>query len=210
MQAVLCAVLAAVIGLAAVVQNYLRQRTHVALAPPQQFGRLSLCPPAGWQAQQRSSPEGVIFLEPTEKQIPLRRLEICASACPRSSRRPSICCEAASCAGDLAAMGGQIKTVRIAGWSGIMIAQTRLLRGADRRDSRSKQILSCAVLPSGEALVMRLEGPGVADSADEDLLRRIGESMKLQGCKPPIVTGSVELAGDIRIRLPDGLLTCAG
>jgi len=100
-----------------------------------------------------------------------------------------------------------VKMVTIAGWPGILLSQTRMMSGVDARQQMMwKRTLACAVMAGGDVLLLRLEGQGAATTTDEDLVRRVAESLKVNDREPPQIGGEVELAGGIRVPSREGML----
>lgn len=100
-----------------------------------------------------------------------------------------------------------VKPITIAGWPGILLSQTRVMSGVDAKQQMMwKRTLACAVIAGGEVLLLRLEGEGAATTSDEDLVRRVAESLRVNDRGPPEAGGELELAGGIRVLPREGML----
>ena len=98
-----------------------------------------------------------------------------------------------------------VKPITIAGWPGILLSQTRVMSGVNGRQQMMwKRTLACAVMGGGDVLLLRLEGEGAVMTTDEDLVRRVGESLKINDREPPEIGGEVELAGGIEVLAAGG------
>ena len=100
-----------------------------------------------------------------------------------------------------------VKPITIAGWPGILLSQTRVMSGVDARQQMMwKRTLACAVMAGGDVLLLRLEGEGEASITDEDLVRGVGESLKVNDREPAQIGGEVEVPNGICIPPRDGML----
>lgn len=200
--------------LAYTLQLQLAHQRQTQLAPVQSLGTFTLRPPGAWMA--RALPDALILEEPPTRSSLRRRIEITLSREPRFLSP----LEYLVSAGDLPLKDASallttrptsiplpsIQRITIAGCPAILFSQTRLFRAPNHgAPHQSKQILAATILPSNQAIVLRLEGPGAADMADESLLRRVAESLSVTNGPPVALASELELAGDIRLTLPANL-----
>src|ERR1051325_9923909 len=208
MQAALCLVLAASLAVAAFVSRHQTRVLRVGqLTDSISVDGLTVSRPSDWTLVREE--DGLLLQEPTKTTAAPRKLKIRYA---RSSIFMSPLEYLVRCGGLAAheatalmdATGGAhaevVKPITIAGWPGILLSQTRVMSGVDARQQMMwKRTLACAVMGGGDVLLLRLEGEGAATTTDEDLVRRIGESLKVNDREAPQIGGEVELAGGIRV-----------
>src|SRR5207237_9457357 len=100
-----------------------------------------------------------------------------------------------------------VTTMNNGGWRGRLRSLTRVLNGVDARQQMMwKRTLACAVMGGGEVVLLRLEGEGAASTTDEDLVRRVAESLVVNERSSPQTGGEIELAGGIKVPVGAGIL----
>jgi len=207
-------VLAGVVGLAMLVTYEKRRCLRVPLSGPQIIGRLHVSLPANWKIKSTGSlPEGGDFVyaeesapegEPPRK-LSIERRPVGQLVSPMEHLfRAELLSEK-----DLSGVGrGERPTVQnilLAGYPGRLVTQTFPV--ASQRGPVKKQLLACAVLPSAQALVIKLEGAGEADAADEELVRQMAETVAvMQVDPPPAAGGRVTLGEGIVLDAPANFL----
>ncbi|MCY2952332.1 MAG: hypothetical protein NTU53_10185 [Planctomycetota bacterium] len=206
--------LALTLLLAYALQSHLQHQQQVQLSPPQNLGLFILRPPRSWLA--RSSPDALILEEPPSRSRLRRRIEISLARSPaflspleylaRTGDLPLKDASALLSTQPSSTPLPSIQRITIANSPAILISQTRLFRSPNHQTPyQSRQILAATLLPSNHAILLRLEGPGPATTADESLLKRVAESLALPD-QPPIASApQLELATDIRLTLPTNL-----
>jgi hypothetical protein len=117
----------------------------------------------------------------------------------------------------------KIDQTPVAGQVGALLSRVRAIQVAPgdedddgaggARGFRLKEILACTVLPSHEAITVMLSGTGVADPADEALVREIAATLTVKD-QPSDASASasasasagsiVEIHGGTHVALPDG------
>lgn len=207
LQGSLCLLLGGMLALAGLVRRYALP-LRVELAEPRPFGELHLAPPRRWI--ERHAEGGLSFEEPPGRlsagrklHIHTGRTELFVSPLDYLIRQGHLREPTEAGAEEHA---GHVKNIRIAGWPGVLITQSRLLRiGEHHQPVAWKQVLACALLPTGQTIVLRLEGEGQPDSSDQDLLRRLGQSLAFVNQATGRQGGEIVLPQDIRLRLPANL-----
>jgi hypothetical protein len=93
----------------------------------------------------------------------------------------------------------RVESLDVGGWPGVLV--TRTLEADARWGSIHKKLFACAVLPSSQALVIELRGPGSPDAADEELVRQMAETLAVTDIPAPPEPGG----GGGAVELPDGI-----
>jgi hypothetical protein len=214
LQATLCFVLAAAVGLAAIVRSRKVHASRIELEAPETFGTLELRKPAGWTGSPHV--DGVTLTEPASAERPGRKLrvwhavndvfmsplEYLVRSGDLSTREATLLLDA----GGPDDESVRFRTISIAGWPGVLVSQTRWISAPGvQRPITWKQTLACTILPSGEAVRLRLEGQGVADERDEKLVRRVAEKIILSSSPRPGHRGRLDLGRGIEVLIPDSL-----
>jgi hypothetical protein len=187
MQGALVGVLALTVGLAALVTHQKRLALRVPLAHEMAVGRLRVSLPKTWSApavsDQPNAGDSVSVEETLPDNIPGRRLSI---ERVRTSRllapleyllREGYLPENSLTSPEPGETAPRVQAVEVARWPGVLLTRAIGSSGARRPQ---KQILACATLPPGQAVVIRLEGPGVPDAADEILVRQMAETVRVR------------------------------
>ncbi|MGA2500998.1 MAG: hypothetical protein ABSH20_24950, partial [Tepidisphaeraceae bacterium] len=92
------------------------------------------------------------------------------------------------------------------GWPGVLLSQDRMILIAPRQAMLRRLTLGAVMLPTGEAVIIKLEGSGASDASDRVLVSRVAESINLEGVpRPKSAGGPLELAEDIMLTVPAGL-----
>jgi hypothetical protein len=187
MQGALVGVLALSVGLAALVTHQKRQALRLPLAPETPVGRLRVSLPKNWStpvvSDQPTSGDSVSVEETLPDNIPGRRLFIERVRTGRMMAplefllREGYVPEASLTSSEPGESVARVQPLDVARWPGVMV--TRAIGSSGSRRAQ-KQVLACATLPPGQAVVIRLEGPGVADAADEVLVRQMAETVRVR------------------------------
>ena len=214
MQGVLCAVLGLTIGLAALTVHQKRLALRLPLGAQTHIGRLYGAVPKGWLtigSEESAAGDALVVEEMLPDGIPGRRLtlhrlrttglvspleELLRTTDPRDL-------DFSEAAGARSALP-KLQKMEMAGWPGVMVTCALNPLGGRRVH---KLVLACAVLPPGQAVVIRLVGQGEPDVADEELIREIAETVSVhEGTNPitrPESGGTVELGGGVFAPVPD-------
>lgn len=215
MQSAMCLVLAASLALAAFVSRH-QVRTHqVGLSTTSTvIDGLSVQRPDDWKLVREE--DGLLLQEagkaiaaPRKLKIRYARSSIFMSPLEYLVRCGELAAHEASALMDATAGSHAevIKRITIAGWPGILLSQTRVMSGVDARQQMMwKRTLACAVMAGGDVLLLRLEGEGAATTSDEDLVRRVAESLKVNDRDAPEMGGEVEVPGGIHLPPRPGIL----
>src|SRR4051812_16173539 len=174
MQGVLCALLLATVGLAALVTHEKRLALRLPLGPVQRVGRLGVTPPRGWLATPAGTADradgagdAVIIEESLPEPMTGRRLSV-----PRLRAgdliapldfllRTSFLAERDLTGREPGLPRGVIRSeaparrqrLDVAGWPGVMVSRTI---GHLNGRRAQKQVLACSVMPPGQAVVIKL------------------------------------------------------
>ena len=201
MQGALCGLLLATIGLAALVTHEKRLALRLPLRGPlEKTGQLIVSVPRDWAqpaiADQLSTGEIVSVDEIVPDQLTGRRLTVqrlrTGGLIPPLqlllrdgylSQRDLLGSQTASAnSEDQQTDPARVQPLTVAGWPGVMVSYA-----FGRLGSRhvQKQVLACSSLPNEQAVVIRLEGPGLPDAADEELVRQIAETTAVRKSRSP-------------------------
>jgi len=230
MQGVLVLVFAGAVGLAMVVTRHVTMRMRVDLAEAQSVGRLMVRLPAKWVEAEKGSiekgdsieVEEVIEGPPGEGKPPAvargstggangaaRRLRVARQRSEglvsplehlyRSGRIKADVLRALAEGRE----GYARQNVMIAGWPGQMVSYAVSIRPGVMH----KDIIACAVLRSGQALVIQLQGVGPVDASDQAVVKQICENVSVSMISaPPDSGGAVNLPDGIRVDSPAGYI----
>jgi hypothetical protein len=176
MQGVLCAVLGLSLLLAAVVRQ---QRLHSAarLDTPWRIGTIIVLAPGQWNTRQAD--DGIIFNKPAGRGPTGQSVEVWLASCPTFispleylARTDDLRVrELANLRSDPERHRAALKHISIGGWPGIMLSHTSLLRTPRGVMAPRGLTLACAILPDGQAALVRLEVAGIAGDDAERLVR---------------------------------------
>jgi hypothetical protein len=216
LQSLLVGVFAASVGLAAVVTRWVRMSLRVELGEAKTVGRLVVRLPAQWLSSTSTVDrgEGVEAEEPPSEQQAGRRLKILRQRADglippleHLTRSGLVKTEVLKSLAD-GRDGFGLTNLPVAGWPGQMLTAV----SSPRPGVMHKDVVACATLPGGQAVIVRLEGLGPVDAADRELVRQMCETVSLPSLFSPTSPAtpepakSVELADRIRVDAPDNYL----
>src|SRR6185295_6753327 len=194
-------VLIIALGLAWLVENQQRIRLRVELEAYEQAGPLLVRRPRGWSSQHLG--DTIAFDEPSAR-APGRHVEISRRYCPVFLAPLEYLLRSEELSASELSLLASAKTaprvVRICGWPGVLLSQVQSIQQVMVRRS----VLAAVVLPSAEAVVIRLSGG--ADAADEDLVARLAESIALDGAALPRASRDLEIGEDIGLSISTGFM----
>jgi hypothetical protein len=212
MQCVMALVLAGTMGLAALVDRNRQAAYAVSLSTPVIDGDLSFQLPARWQVSHgrriglivREASEPARGDGPAPRQLTIFRQRLDQPITPLEYLQSS------RLFGSIAAPNLDTGTrdstpISFGGWPGIMLAGAWRIEQGDT-ESVQKTIVACAVLPNNQAVTIRLDGQGLIEQSDEDIVRQVAGSVHIAGAAPPPSGGSIELSNGARFRVPDNCL----
>lgn len=194
LQAVLCVVLVASVGVAALVSSVLERQTGVELRDPETLGTLRLSLPDGWDIDAESTRHGTAIRaqSPADAQ-PIRSLRILHVSNPLSLACEKIFESSTWLPQDYFAGAGEGKiingyTFEVAGHTAMLREGLRVARERPG-EAVFHEIFICVSLPARkEALMMQLQAvrtiDDMYDRSDRLILRRIAESIELVA--PPL------------------------
>ena len=197
LQGTLCLVLAGTLALARVVQRMSEPDHDAELAQAlAEIGplKLRMLGPVGWLEQR--SPDGMTLLEHGTEERRGRRLRIWHSygtifMSPLEFLVRSGELSTADAAILLSASGSPEKparlgTITMAGSSGVVVSQTRLFRGIPGQPSAVRsETVAATVLPTGDALLIRLDGDAAEADDDLEFIAKIAATIELPDAKEP-------------------------
>jgi hypothetical protein len=94
-----------------------------------------------------------------------------------------------------------IETIAFGPWPGVMVSATVPIPGHGEQTT-GKVLLACAVLPSGRAVIVRLEGLGEPEPGDRELMQQIAQSVRMSG-EPALSRPGQEMeVGGVKLRAP--------
>lgn len=213
MQSLLVLVFGAAIGLAALVTRHVRMSMRVELADAKPVGRLGVRLPAKWLsspfAVERGG-DGVEAEEPPNEQQAGRRLRVMrqrsdglVSPLEHLTRSGQVKPDVLKSLTD-GRDGFALSNLSVAGWPGQMLTMT----SSPRAGVVHKDVVACALLPAGQAVVIWLEGLGPLDASDRELVRQMCETVALVTpagllAAPAEANGAtVELVEQIKVDAP--------
>jgi hypothetical protein len=218
MQGALLAVLGVTVALAALATHQKRLALRLPLGPEVRVGQMMVCLPKGWSPPVVVEESSTGDLVTTDEILPggmagrrltVRRTRTTGMLAPLEYllRTPQM--GDADLRVDAAALSGspRLQPLAIGHWPGVMVSRSIVTQGGRRVQ---KQLLACAMLFPAQAMVIRLEGAGEADVADEELLRQIAETLHVsEDRRLPAADGSttVELGDGIVTALPEHFWT---
>lgn len=195
-------------GLATIVQQRVVARVRVELVGWEQVGTLHVMRPYGWT--QRRLGDAIVFEEPATRSRPGRRLEVSLRYAPifMSPLEYLVRAEELS-PRDLAMALEQTGTktpaqkIWVWGWPGVVLSQDRMILISSHQAMLRRLTLGAVVLPTSEAVVIKLEGSGASDASDRELVSRVAGSINLEQVpRPKPAGGTLELADDILLTVP--------
>jgi hypothetical protein len=199
MQAVMWAVLAAMVGAAGLVDHHRRRALEVKLGEPQTKQNITIQLPEGWTSSRKLETDSPILFQ-MEDSVLHRTLQVI--------REPHV--EFVSPAQYLIRSFGktgevELQPLMIAGTPGTLARATLSFDDqSDASDFVQIQIVAAAtVLPSGHALAVQVVGAATPTKLDEDLVRRVAASIQAHG-KPKLSDEDIRLRDGTTIDLPDG------
>ena len=214
MQITLWLLLAATLGLAALVDHQRQKALRVSLGPVQTFGDLSVRLPAHWQMNAGEAESAVVVSAEDQTEAgqrrheALRRLDIIRLRTRDFISPLEILLQDPQVARLLKSQMAQgedsLKSVPMGSWPGILLTMEST---ADRRRGvvTAKELLAATVLPSRQAILIRLSGFGMVEPADEQIVRQVAASLSFADeVLPASSGGEVLLHGGIQLAVPAG------
>jgi hypothetical protein len=215
MQSLLVVVFLCAIGLAALVTRHVRASMRVELAEARPVGRLLVRLPTKWlssPATPEKGGDGVEAEEPPGEQQAGRRLRVMRQHCDDLAaplehlvRSGQIKAEVVKSLAD-GREGFALSDVTVAGWPGQLLTMT----SSPRAGVLHKDVVACAAMPGGQAVVVWLEGLGPLDASDRELVRQMCETVVLtspggaSAVVPEAGATAVELVEQIKVNAPAG------
>jgi hypothetical protein len=207
MQAALCVVLGGTIALAALVNHQIRLKQQVTLDPPRTYSDLSVRLPANWELTVDDSGSTLILhaSEPGPKPYG-RKLLILRQRTSEFISPMEYLTRLEAWTPRLAVSEGNhpMEPIEILGWPGVLLARPAQA-APNGTGVQPKLVQACAVLPTREAILIRLEGAEPLDPGDRQLVRDIAASLALPVPAMPAATGGkLALEGGITLTIPEG------
>lgn len=216
MQAALCGLLAITVGLAALATHQKRLALRLPLNDsPVNVGRLRVSLPVGWSApaiSEETSGGDAFFsdeLLPDGKpgrRLSFRRTRTAGLPAPLEQllRSSQVKEEHLTGSQNPRVIPAKVQNLEVAGWPGVMVTRINAILGGRRIQ---KEVLACAILPPAQAVVIRLDGSGEPDAADEELVRQMAEKVAVRESGGLLVRpesgGTVELGGGVFSPVPE-------
>lgn len=175
MQVTLWVVLGATVGLAALVDHYRSGASAVKLGPMEDFGPLSLRLPSGWAITSEGEPvllvqaeEGAdgrarilsVLRQPVPEEMTALEFIIRSGLAPPAAARVA-------------------QPIAMAGQTGAMVSVNRQLRGHNGGVVDERDMVAVAMIRPQHAIILHLSSTGNSLGADEELIREIAATVKL-------------------------------
>ena len=213
MQMTMWAILGATVGLAALVSHEKRRMLRVELGPAMVENDLSVRLPAGWQPSASTGQGSLVVVEAKEpaeqsgRVLTIFRQRTAVLLSPLEYLLQSGLLPPAYLAPRLSAAGKLVSPdpAQVAEAPGILLGYSRRVRRPDGY-LELKELYACAVLPSRQAVIVRLEGVGRPAPADEQLVRQVAESIRIERPLVPERVDEIDLHGGMRLKPPNGFL----
>jgi len=199
MQAVMCALLGATVGLAALVDHRLHAALYLPLTNPIVDGAISFRLPAGWKTSVRTDDGGSIIQTATE-QLPGggRVLSISHQRVDRLMPPVEYLHISGRLAGNLHEQPAD--AISIDGWPGQIMAWIGTRHAGDT-PIEAEALICCVILPDYQAVTVRLEKPGPMDAADRRVMREVINALSFAGLDHPD-TGRLNLGDNAWVDVP--------
>ncbi|MDQ3441232.1 MAG: hypothetical protein M3478_12870 [Planctomycetota bacterium] len=215
MQATMWLVLGAAVGLAALVNHERRRSMRVELGSPASHGWLVVRLPKTWQQSASAEREDRIVaraIEPDEQGLgrtvtitrdrvtrPISPLEFLLTSNAQMLGLDLLLAQDPQGGKDL------IESITVGGQPGILV---RGVRTPGRHGSGAlphKEIYGVTIVPSGHAIVVKLEGDRPAELSDVEIVKQLAGAIEISGQPALGQSGeTVALDGGIRLNAPDG------
>ncbi|MGB7159333.1 MAG: hypothetical protein WBD40_14790 [Tepidisphaeraceae bacterium] len=214
MQATMWLILGATVGLAALVNHERRRSTRVELGSAVAEGWLVVRLPKTWErAPQDRDPRVVArAVEPDEqglgRTVTITRDRLTKPISPLEyllfggNQLLGLDLEQAQHA---AAKKELVEPILIGDWPGVLVRGTRSsLRGAAPGAVPHKEVYAATVLPSGHAIVVKLEGDRPAELSDVEIVKQLAGAIEV-GAQPTLGQSgeTIALEGGIRLAVPE-------
>ena len=222
MQAFLCLVLGGTLALAAFVRHRMNER-EVRFEKAAEFGPFLVQRPSRWA--ERFTQDGVVFEELSTRGRPRRRLEIWTAFAPVfMSPLEYVARSDDARLGDVAALLARAPAqalrrasspLLLAGWNGVTLSQSRLIGATDAppkpaaAGTVTHTSLACALLPSGQVVLLRLDGEGLDDADADRIVRKVGRTLRLTKQAFPVTEKELPLDEGVAMRVPPAFATFA-
>lgn len=232
MQGVMWVILGVTVGMAALVNHSRRQALRVELSPPMESGNIVFQVPATWKLLQPSADQ-----DHSTRRLVARAVEPMAEGESTPGRSITIYRDVvdvpfspihylferenlAEALRDPSESSGRSSVemlpftpIEIAGSPGVMIEL--LTHSPDLRDGRQvrggtsigTELVACTILPSRQALIVKLQAAGESVASDSQILKQVASAIEMRAEPRRGSAGeSVSLARDTRVRVPRGLV----
>lgn len=209
MQAAMWVILLATVGLAALVDYDLVKAMRVPLGEAITAGPFTYRLPADWKPTGRFGKGGRSVSEPSDRDGG-RTLTVMTKHAPMMTPLEFLLRAHFISDVDLDIIsqgGGRMDSTTIDGWPALQLSWTQQQQEGEQV-AVSKTVMACAVLPSRQAIVERLDGPGPLQGADFEVVREVIASTTISGGPTPRVGGGeVDLPGGTTVNAPQDFLT---
>ncbi|MEO6434328.1 MAG: hypothetical protein ABIP55_01015 [Tepidisphaeraceae bacterium] len=214
MQIVMWLILAATVGLAAIVSSVNRRANRVELSPQSvSAGDVTVRLPLRWRAQPRGDdPRIVARAIDAALEEEARIIEVLCDTLPLPRSPLQYIAELVQFPPDLLSSAGgeddevlSIMPVTVAGQAGVLVSIDAMLLGRGTAGLPQKDVYACAVLPSQRVVVVHLRGLGGPDVNDRVLVQQIAKAISVKN-EPKTNASRVVLAlpGGLSLAPPEG------
>jgi hypothetical protein len=187
MQATLCLMLLAAIGLAAAVDWHINRQFHPTLGPEQSDGSLQFRLPASWHVQLGSNDDPLVAAVAVEPSGSMRKLTVYSQTL-RQYMAPGDYLRRSGMLDDVFTSGVvRASPCTLGGWPALCVQGQRGAQNAASAPIES-EFLVCGVFPNHQAVTLWLSKPGELTPADQSLLDEVVATIKISGLGQPADT----------------------
>jgi len=203
MQVFMWVVLGGAVGLAALVDWGLRRAQSVSMSEPILDGPISFRVPANWRLSSYIGPGGISSRQAVEPGGRGRKLTFIRQRVDRLM--PPLEYMARTGQFPQNADDADYAPITLGGFPGLCARWTTVRLSADGPAEPITTVCCGAVLPSRQAVSIRMETPGTLEKSDWKLIRQVLQSLTVPNLQPTSAT-TLDFPEGIRISLPDGFV----
>jgi hypothetical protein len=219
MQGAMWVILAATVGLAALVNHERRRSMRVHLGAPIVSGAMTVRLPKTWQQSRAAGDrDGRVVAQAVEpddqnlgRTVTITRDRVAAPVSPLefllSSNNQILSLELLTAQHARTSGEQLVEPITVGGWPGVLVRGVRAAgRGSNGANNLPhKELYGATVLPSGHAIVVKLEGDRPAELSDVEIVKQLAGALEV-GAQPTMGQAGeiLSLEGNVRVAAPEG------